>query len=66
MRDGYFHWGRRTRPKEESQWVSQRFWQGARHRFVQSMFLTPTTEQTRAQWVRQVHAWFQTVVKDYK
>ena len=40
-----------------------RFWYGARHRFIRSMFQTPTSDPRHAQrWVRQVHAWFQEVV----
>ena len=66
MRDGYFHWGRRTLPTKESQWLEQRFWQGARHRFLRSMFQTPTRDTRHAQqWVRQVHAWYQTTMSQW-
>ena len=49
-------------PPHRSKWLRTAFWRGAQEQAVRGMFQLPVTEQTRARWVRQVHAWFQEVV----
>ena len=58
----YETWYRHTLSPHRSKWLRTAFWRGAQEQAVRGMFQLPVTEQTRARWVRQVHAWFQEVV----